>query len=162
LISTTQAIMRNHFLTIAALFALLGTTGPATADFAAATSAYDGGDYATAFREWHTLAEGGDTAAQTALAGLYRGGIGRDIDLIRAAQWYSRAAQAGNAVAQLNLGEMYEHGWGVTRDAVAAFVWYHRAAAQGRGWAADQRDRLAKRMKPLELAAAHHRLAKSK
>ena len=145
-----------------ALLALLVTTGPATADFATAASAYDGGDYATAFREWRTLAEAGDTAAQIALAGLYRGGIGRDIDLARAAQWYARAAQAGNAVAQLNLGEMYEHGWGVTRDAVAAFVRYHRAAAQGRDWAADQRDRMAKHMKAVELVAARERLSKSK
>ena len=154
--------MRRRLLTAAALLALLVTTSPAMADFATATSAYDGGDYATAFREWRTLAEAGDTAAQIALAGLYRGGMGRDIDLVRAAQWYGRAAQAGNAVAQLNLAEMYEHGWGVTRDAVAAFVWYHRAAAQGRDWAANRRDRLAKRMKAAELAAARERLFKSK
>ncbi len=155
-------IMRRRHLIANALLALMIMTGPATADFATATSAYDGGDYATAFREWRTLAEAGDTAAQIALAGLYRGGIGRDIDLARAAQWYARAAKAGNAVAQLNLGEMYEHGWGMTRDVVAAFVWYHRAAAQGRDWAADRRDRLAKRMKAAELAAARERLFKSK
>ena len=154
--------MRRRLLPATTLLALLVTTGPATADFATAASAYDGGDYATAFREWRTLAEAGDTAAQIALAGLYRGGLGRDIDLARAAQWYARAAPAGNAVAQLNLGEMYEHGWGVTRDAVAAFVWYHRAAAQGRDWAANQRDRLAKHMKAAELAAARERLSKSK
>ncbi len=153
--------MRRRLFAATALFALLVTTGPAVADFATATSAYDGGDYATAFREWRTLAEAGDTKAQIALAGLYRGGIGRDIDLPRAAQWYGRAAEAGEAVAQLNLGEMYEHGWGVTRDAVAAFVWYHRAAAQGRDWAADQRDQLAKRMNAAEIAAARDRLSKS-
>ncbi|MHA1108833.1 MAG: tetratricopeptide repeat protein [Alphaproteobacteria bacterium] len=152
---------RYRLFAAAALFALSVTTGPATADFAAATSAYDGGDYATAFREWRALAEAGDTEAQIALAGLYRGGIGRDVDLVRAAQWYARAALAGDAVAQLNLAEMYEHGWGVARDNVAAFIWYHRAAAQGRGWAADRRDRLAKRMKAAELAAARRRLSPS-
>ena len=153
--------MRHRHSAAAVLFALLVTTSPATADFAAATSAYDGGDYATAFREWRTLAEAGDTEAQIALAGLYRGGIGRDVDLTRAAQWYARAALAGDAVAQLNLAEMYEHGWGVARDKVTAFIWYHRAAAQGRDWAADQRDRLTKCMNATERAAAHDRLSKA-
>jgi len=155
-------IMRRRHLIANALLALMIMTGPATADFATATSAYDGGDYATAFREWRRLAEAGNTEAQIALAGLYRGGVGRAIDLGRAAQWYGQAARSGDAVAQLNLAEMLEHGWGVTRDNVAAFIWYHRAAAQGRDWAADQRDRLAKRMKAAELAAARERLSRSK
>ena len=155
-------IMPRCLLTASALFALLLTTGPATADFASATSAYDGGDYAIAFREWRKLAEAGDTASQIALAGLYRGGMGGDIDLKRAAHWYSRAAQAGDSVAQLNLAEMYEHGWGVARDKVAAFVWYHRAAALGRGWAEDRRDQLAKRMNAAELAAAQEQLPKTR
>jgi TPR repeat protein len=153
--------MRHCHLAATALFALLANTSPAAADFAAAASAYDGGDYATAFREWRALAEAGDTAAQIALAGLYRDGMGRNINLARAAQWYMRAARAGDAIAQLNLAEMYEHGWGVPRDHVAAFVWYHRAAAQGRQWAADQRDRLAKNMSAAEQAAARERLSKS-
>jgi TPR repeat protein len=154
--------MRRCKLIAASLFALVIMTGQTTAEFAAATSAYDGGDYATAFREWRRLSEAGDTESQIALAGLYRGGIGRDVDLKRAAHWYGRAAGAGDAVAQLNLAEMYEHGWGVTRDRVAAFIWYHRAAAQGRDWAAGQRDRLAQSMKAGELAAARKQLAVSR
>jgi len=112
------------------LSALLLSMGPTVADFETDTSAYDGGDYATAFREWRALAEAGDTDAQVALAGLYRSRIGRDVDLTRAAQWNAQAVLAGDPVAQLNLAEMYEHGWGVTRDNVAAFIWYHRAATQ--------------------------------
>ena len=154
--------MRHRYSAATVLFALLLSMGPTVADFATATSAYDGGDYATAFREWRALGKAGDTDAQIALAGLYRGGIGRDVDLTRAAQWYARAALAGDPVAQLNLAEMYEHGWGVTRDNVAAFIWYHRAAAQGSDWAANRRDRLPKRMNAAELAAARKRLSKSK
>lgn len=153
--------LRHYLVAATALAVLMATTSPAKADFAAAAKAYDGGDYATAYREWRTLAQAGDTEAQIALAGLYRDGIGRTIDLARAAQWYKRAAQAGNAVAQMNLAEMYEHGLGVKRDAVAAFVWYHRAAAQGRDWAADQRDQLEKRMNAVALAAARAQLSKS-
>ena len=155
--------MRHRHSAATVLFALLLSMGPTVADFATATSPYDGGDYATAFREWRALAEAGDnTDAQIALAGLYRGGIGRDVNLTRAAQWYARAALAGDPVAQLNLAEMYEHGWGVTRDNVAAFIWYHRAAAQGSDWAANRRNRLAKRMNAAELVAARKRLSKSK
>ena len=143
--------MRCRLWAATTIIALLATTGPANADFAAATSAYDGGDYATAFREWHSLAKTGDTAAQVAIAGLYRDGSGREVDLSKAAHWYKIAAHAGDAVAQMNLGEMYEHGLGIKRDSVAAFVWYHRAAEQGRDWAAEQRDRLIKHMSPREL-----------
>ena len=144
------------------LFALLATTGPATADFAAATSAYDSGDFATAFREWRALTEAGDPAAQVALAGLYRDGSGQEVDLTQAAHWYKIAAEAGEAVAQMNLGEMYEFGLGLKRDVVAAFVWYHRAAEQGRDWAAQQRDQLILHMSPRELTSARQRLSKSR
>lgn len=154
--------MRRSLLAVFVLFALLPATGSALADFASATSAYDGGDYATAFREWHRLAEAGDTASQIAIAGLYRGGIGRNVDMKRAAQWYEEAARAGDAIAQLNLAEMYERGWGVPRDKVTAFVWYQRAAAQGRDWATGQRDRLARRMTQAELAAVQARLSKTR
>jgi TPR repeat protein len=131
---------------------------PARADFADAARAYDSGDYATAFAEWHALARQGVPAAQIAIASLYRGGIGRPVDLFQAARWYRRAAEQGDAVAQMNLGELYQRGWGVERDLVKALVWYDRAARQGREWAADQRDRLAKEMTEEALAKAKKHL----
>ena len=73
---------------------------PSHTDFAAGARAYDGGDYATAFREWIALARRGDTAAQAAIADLYHGGTGRPVDLARAASWYARAAEAGNTIAR--------------------------------------------------------------
>jgi TPR repeat protein len=160
---TRNRVRRSKLrLSAAALGVLLIGASPAPADFASATSAYDGGDYATAFREWRRLAEAGDIESQIALAGLYRGGIGRGIDFTRAAHWYRRAAQSGHAVGQLNLAEMYEHGWGVPRDAIEAYVWYFRAARQGRSWAAEQRDRLANRFTAAQLATARKRLTKTK
>lgn len=132
----------------------------ARADFADGARAYDAGDYTTAYEEWQPLAEGGNSAAQVAIASLYRSGLGRPVDLVRSAHWYRRAAAAGDGVAQLNLGEMYQHGWGVARDAVRAFIWYDRAAAQGRDWAAERRDKLAKRMTAAELKAAHNQIAR--
>ena len=53
--------MRHRHSAATVLFALLLSMGPTVADFATATSPYDGGDYATAFREWRALAEAGVT-----------------------------------------------------------------------------------------------------
>jgi TPR repeat protein len=148
-------------ITAITLSLALLTAYPATADFATASKAYDGGDYTTAFREWRKLAEKGDATAQIAIAELYRSGTGRNIDFTRAARWYRRAAETGNAVAQMNLAEMYEQGQGVNRDSVAAFVWYHSAAAQGRDWAAGQRDKLSKRMSKAQRSLAKKQLSLS-
>ena len=141
-----QTRMIRPVSVIAVLLAGVMAAGAARADFADAARAYDGGDYATALGEWRKLAEAGDAAAQVAIAGMYRSGEGQLPDPVRAARWYRRAADQGNAVAQMNLGEMYMLGSGVVRDRIAAYAWLSRAAAQGQGWAADQRERLARRM----------------
>lgn len=126
----------------------------AQADFAAATQAYDGGDYETAFAQWHALARAGDARAQIAVAGMHRFGEGRPVDLAAAARWYRRAARSGEAVAQLNLGEMYMLGTGVPRDFVRAYMWLTLAVDRGKVWAAERRDELARRMRGAERARA--------
>lgn len=138
----------------------LWLAGPARAgaDFADGARAYDGGDYVTAFREWHKLAMAGDAVAQTAIGGMYRFGEGRAPDFATAASWYRRAALRGEAVAQMNLGEMYLHGLGVKRDPVEAYVWFARAARQGKSWAAAQRRGLERRLTPRQRDAARRRL----
>ena len=93
------------------LIVLVGSA--ARADFADGAQAYDGGHYQTAFEEWIALARNNDTNAQVAIAGMYRFGEGRPVDLADAARWYRRAADLGDATAQLNLGEMYMLGLGV-------------------------------------------------
>ena len=121
--------------------------GSATrADFADGAQAYDGGDYETAFEAWIALARNNDTDAQVAIAGMYRAGEGRPVDLAGAARWYRRAADLNDATAQLNLGEMYMLGLGVPRDTARAHLWLTLAARQDRTWARDRRDELAQRM----------------
>jgi uncharacterized protein len=115
---------------------------PAWADFAAGAQAYDGGDYETAFAEWNALAASGDAEAQTAIAGLYRSGAGRDPDMVKAAYWYRRAAIQGDVIAQLNLGELYLAGMGVEQDPVEAYMWLSLAAAGGNAWATAKRNEL--------------------
>jgi uncharacterized protein len=124
------------------LIAVCMCTNVSAADFAAGAKAYDGGRYAKAFAEWSALARQGERRAQVAVAGMYRFGEGRPVDLAKAAMWYARAAQAGDPIAQLNYAEMLENGQGVARDRAAARHWYIRAADQGNTWAAAQRDRL--------------------
>ncbi len=111
---------------------------PAGADFAAGAEAYDGGDYATAYAEWHALAAAGDAMAQTAVAGMHRFGEGRRVDLAAAAGWYLSAARQNDIVAQMNLGEMHRFGLGMSRDRALAWVWFTIAAAGGGVWARNQ------------------------
>ncbi len=138
---------------------LLLAAPPARADFADGAQAYDGGDYATAFAEWHRLAQDGDVMAQTAIAGMYRGGAGRAPDARAALRWYRRAAEAGDAIAQMNLGEMLAHGNGTPRDDIEAWIWLTRAAAQGNGWAKDEAARIKRLMTPEQIGQARRRLA---
>jgi TPR repeat protein len=136
---------------------LLLATLPARADFAAGAQAYDGGDYATAFAEWHRLAKAGDVMAQTAIASMFRTGAGRTPDPRGAFNWYRRAAQAGDAIAQMNLGEMLALGQGTPRDYIEAWVWLTRAAAQGNGWAKDEAARIEQLMTPEQVGDARRR-----
>lgn len=134
-------------LIAAPLIAVCLCTNLSAADFAAGAEAYDGGRYADAFTEWHALATAGEVRAQVAIAGMYRFGEGRPMDFAAAASWYERAARGGDPIAQLNYAEMLETGRGILRDDAAALMWYGRAARQGNDWAAQQRDRLAAKLK---------------
>jgi len=90
-------------------------------------AAYNSGDYATALRLWHPLAEQGD------------------------------------AIVQFNLGLLYYWGRGGLQDSVQDYVeahkWFNLAAARGNLHAAGNRDWLAKKMTPDQLAEAQ-RLAR--
>lgn len=146
--------MKRLLLPLLSALLVAFAAAPVHADFAAGAEAYDGGDYATAFAEWRALAEAGDAMAQTALAGMYRFGEGRRVDLAEAVRWYRKAAGNGDTVAQMNLGEMYRRGLGVGRDRVRAWLWFSLAAGQGRVWAAEQLAKLEPAMAPGEIQAA--------
>ncbi len=55
-------------------------------------AAYQRGDYATALREWHPLAEQGGANAQLLLGSMYDNGLGVPQDYAEAVKWYSKAA----------------------------------------------------------------------
>ena len=99
--------------------------------FEAGQEAYINGDIEGALTLWRPLAEHGDASAQFALATLYYGGVGVEIDLTEASYWFLRAAEQGLAAAQYNLGNAYKRGEGVRRNDRRAVQWWRKAADQG-------------------------------
>jgi len=133
---------------------LLAAALPALADFQAGLDAYNKGDYVTAAKEWRPLAEEGSAVAQFNLALLYLDGHGVPQSDAEAANWFRRAAEQDYAQAQHNLGAMYGKGQGVKRDLVQAYKWLNICAAKGNSGCVTQRDLIAKKLKPGQIADA--------
>jgi uncharacterized protein len=125
---------------------------PAFADFQAGVDAYQKGDYVGAVKEWRPLAEAGDPIAQFNLGLLYLDGHGVPQSVAEAANWFRRAAEQDYTEAQHNLGAMYGSGQGVKRDYVQAYKWLNICAAKGNGGCVTQRDLIAKKLKPGQVA----------
>ena len=139
-------------LTIAVL---LGSVGcDESADFQKGYTAYKGGDYATALRNWTPLAEQGHATAQYNLGLMYRNGKGVPQNHKTAVKWYKLAAEQGHTKSQFNLGAMYYTGEGVTQDNVYAYMWYNIAASSGNETASKNRDIVAEEMTPSRLKFA--------
>jgi TPR repeat protein len=134
-----------------ALAAVLAAV-PAFADFQAGVDAYQKGDYVGAAKEWRPLAESGDPIAQFNLGLLYLDGHGVPQNPAEAANWFRRAAEQDYTGAQHNLGAMYGSGQGVKRDYVQAYKWLNICAAKGNGGCITQRDLIAKKLKPGQVA----------
>jgi hypothetical protein len=94
-------------------------------------AAYRRGDYATAVRLLHPLAEQGNAVAQYNLGAMYAAGKGVAHDYRDGAKWFGRAAEQGNADAQYSLGFIYDKGLGVVQDYREAIRLYRLAAEQG-------------------------------
>jgi len=125
-----------------------------SSDFAAGLAAYQRGDYSTAVKEWRPVAEDGDAPTQFNLGLLYVDGHGVPQDYAEAARWFRRAAEQGYTQAQHNLGAMYGSGQGVRRDYVEAYKWLNICAAKGNAGCISQRDQIAKKLKPAQIAQA--------
>ena len=107
-----------------------------------------------AANEWYTMAAAqGDPAAQANLGDLFEFGDGY-INYKQASYWYRQAAKQGYPDAQRNLGRLYETGRGVEQDYRQAYLWYALAAARGDAPAARNRDLVAGKLLPVEVAEA--------
>src|SRR6476660_9906699 len=73
-------------------------------------TAYDQGQFETAFRLWLPLAEQGHVAAQFNVAVMYEKGSGVARDSAEAARWFLAAAKQGDADAQYKVAMLYETG----------------------------------------------------
>lgn len=78
-----------------------------------------------------SMAEKGNTRAQSHLGVMYYKGQGVPKDYQEAVKWFSKAAQQGYAEAQYNLGLMYADGQGVPQDYTEAVKWFSKAAEEG-------------------------------
>jgi uncharacterized protein len=117
------------------------------------------GDFVTALREWTPLAEQGDAAAQWGLGVVFEHGKGIPKDYAEAMKWYLMAAEQGYTLAMLNLSNMYAGGYGVGQDYVRSHMWANLAATHGQQHATKNRDHIAKKMTPSQIAKAQ-RLAR--
>jgi len=109
----------------------LAAVAPAMPAFAGpgeGLSAYDQGDYATAYRELAPAAAAGDPLAQYTLARMYFSGVGVSRDVGEGFKWLRKAALAGIGAAQYQLGAHYEWGIDVAQDCAEAARWYRMAA----------------------------------
>ena len=128
-----------------------------SADFDKGLAAAERGDYATALREWHPLAEQGHAKAQFNLGVMYADGEGIQQDYGQAVEWYRRAAEQGYAMAQYNLGVMYANGRGVVQNYVTAHMWGNIARANGNDIADEWLDALEQLMSKDQIARAQQR-----
>ena len=116
-------------------------------------------DYAEAAQWFRKAADRGDAQGQLNLGRIYRLGQGVPQNRIDAAKWYRNAANQGLAEAQNNLAIMYATGQGIPQDHVQAHVLFTLAAAGGTQDALKNRDFLAVKMTPAQIAEAQ-RLAR--
>jgi TPR repeat protein len=141
---------RSQFLSLL----LFASAIPALADFHAGLEAFQKGDFTTAAKEWRPIANEGDPISQFNLGLLYVDGHGVPQDLAEAVNWFRRAAEQDYAPAQHNLGAMYGSGQGVKRDYIQAYKWLNLCAAKGIAGCVTQRDLIAKKLKPGQIAEA--------
>ncbi len=104
-------------------------------------------------------AEQGDAESESALGSAYALGEGVPQDYKEAARWLTRGAQQADPHAQVALAILYEQGEGVPQDYAQAHMWYNLAGANGNADGIKNRDRIARKMTPGQIAEAQ-RLAR--
>lgn len=110
---------------------LLIFASPGSADFDAASKAYQNQDYGLAYKGFSELAAEGDPRAQTVLGIMYKYGESVEVDLRQSFSWYLKAAEAGYPPALYNVGIMLLEGTGTDQNETAAKEWLQRAAEAG-------------------------------
>ena len=129
---TNEVRARRTKLLLAVGLLALTVSGVATAgQFEDAATAYTNGDYATALREFRSLADQGNAVAQYNLGRMYYDGQGVPQNFAETLRWFRLAAGQGHAGAENSLGALYLAGQGVEQSTAEALRWYRLAAEQG-------------------------------
>ena len=95
------------------------------------TTAYERGDYVTAYKRAFLLAEQGDAQAQFNIASLYMDGLGVPKNPVLAATWVEKAAIQGHYLALVQIGSMYSDGVGVLQNSRRAEYFWKQAVEKG-------------------------------
>ena len=117
-------------------------------------------DLDEAVRWFRQAGDQGDATAQFYLGVMHSEGRGVPQNYAEAARWYRLAAESGDAPAQYNLALSIAKGEVGAADNVSAFFWFNLAASRfpnadpRRSAAATNRDLMASKMTPDQLAAA--------
>ncbi|MBI2823035.1 MAG: sel1 repeat family protein [Acidobacteria bacterium] len=114
-------------------------------------------DHGEALKWYRMAAEQGNPSAEVYLGNMSFSGMEVPKDYAEAVKWYRMAAEKGFAPGQVNLGLMYSYGLGVPQDYVEAHVWFNLAGIQGDPSAILQREQLAEKMTPSQIAEAQTR-----
>ncbi len=97
-------------------------------------------------------AEKGSAKDQYSLAICYKHGEGVTKDEVEAVKWWRKSAKQGFAFSIYCLGVSYLNGEGVTKDEVEAYAFFNLDPGSS-----EERDKLAKRMSPAQIAAGKKR-----
>jgi TonB family protein len=128
--------------------------GASLADRDTALRAYQQGDFPTALKEWQGLADSGNAEAEFRVGVMYEHGQGIPAATKEAANWYRKAADQAYAQAQYALGMLYANGQGGLQDNVQAYMWLDLSSALGVAEAAREREKVAEKMTPEQIAEA--------
>ena len=123
-------------------------------EFSAGAKAFGRKEYAIALPHFLKAANLGDAQAQYNVGTIYVQGLGVVRNDDEALKWFLLASEQGFPLAQSNLGWMYEQGFGSPQNVLLAFMWGTLGARSGDPDAIKYRDRLAKRLKPKQIAMA--------
>ncbi len=142
---------RSRFLSLLLFAAAL----PALADFQAGLDAYQKGDYVGAAKEWRPLAEQGSAdrsiqprASSTSTAMAFRKAPPKPP--IGSGERRSRTTRRPSTT----WAPCTAPGQGVKRDYIQAYKWLNICAAKGNAGCVTQRDLIAKKLKPAQVAEA--------
>jgi len=116
-------------------------------------------DYKEAAHWYRLAAEQGNAWAQSNLGVMYVEGQGLPRDAVEGTRWLRLGAEQGNVYAQSNLGLRYLNGQGVPQDYIQAHMWFNLAGASGNAEGIKNRDAVARKMTPAQIADAQ-RLAR--